>query len=834
MSGGGSGAGGTAPRDQRNLGEAEGTLRNDLSALNLWAAYRKSRDRPPEINAQELAEAEAIIIDLCRFVSTRVIPINFDENLQRPPNRTSNRLVTSDTLEKYIGKIIKYFRGVYPDHPDWKDLDPNDNKAVPDFWKNLKPGFRREVQLFHLLYRGDGIIGLEDIRPLYADLGLDDEEGKYPHRICDLKHIFIHLIKNADDGGNKDNCQRLAIIHSIAEAIGRGGEAKFLTFRDWFFDYLWNVTNTPWKEKKTIQGYAMARVADEQWYKDWYCTMGMFALCEDGLYRTPTQKNDGMGQVVFPLLYGRKDEGATTLVTETIRSGLPPSVSKYYSAKSLRQGGINQATKHKDMNYFFLSAVTGHANDNNSSQYYIDPTDVGRTVPALNALHGKRDLKTPIAIPTLDALGPADKVTARIFMDKIFHCNIERFNEGGDLHIVKETFLASLLMHHRDLMTDCGPLNRVSNMLLDGARDCVTCAESPSLPVDKVLENWCDKIKSDFKQKSFINEMKVVATADQPACEMIASMAESIKSLTNTVADLKERFDGVVKSNGEQAATITTLHERNASLRREVDELSTMVARRSQQMAATPEGGRSNKRQRVLLTAVSDVASFDVEADSAINPVAAPACAINPVAAPAPAPSPTVTTAATPRHAPPQPPQTLPLRHGHVAEQQSKKKSMKKKDLRDHLADLAQKGAFKQHSKLAKGSIPTHYGEKSLVVFCLELVDYVAERNEKVKHDVDILRRGRTVMNEEERLALKDAADQIVTECLRQLNEFMPSNRKTGSTMCGMGKRIGDYKVRIKNAKNLPESYDKGQMKLIPVTELEQLEHEKTQRHMGT
>ena len=224
MSGGGSGAGGTAPRDQRNLGEAEGTLRNDLSALNLWAAYRKSRDRPPEINAQELAEAEAIIIDLCRFVSTRVIPINFDENLQRPPNRTSNRLVTSDTLEKYIGKIIKYFRGVYPDHPDWKDLDPNDNKAVPDFWKNLKPGFRREVQLFHLLYRGDGIIGLEDIRPLYADLGLDDEEGKYPHRICDLKHIFIHLIKNADDGGNNDNCQRLAIIHSIAEAIGRGGK----------------------------------------------------------------------------------------------------------------------------------------------------------------------------------------------------------------------------------------------------------------------------------------------------------------------------------------------------------------------------------------------------------------------------------------------------------------------------------------------------------------------------------------------------------------------------------------------------------------------------------
>ena len=42
------------------------------------------------------------------------------------------------------------------------------------------------------------------------------------------------------------------------------------------------------------------------------------------------------------------------------------------------------------------------------------------------------------------------------------------------------------------------------------------------------------------------------------------------------------------------------------------------------------------------------------------------------------------------------------------------------------------------------------------------------------------------------------------------------------------------YKVRIKSAKNLPASYDKGKMQLIPVTDLEQLEHEKTQRHKGT
>lgn len=99
----------------------------------------------------------------------------------------------------------------------------------------------------------------------------------------------------------------------------------------------------------------------------WVCLLCVKMVFNEG----PTQKNSGLEQVVFPLLSGRKDEGATTLVTETIRSASPEAVLKYYSAKSLRQGGINQATKHKDINYFFHSALTGHAGDKNSSQYYI-------------------------------------------------------------------------------------------------------------------------------------------------------------------------------------------------------------------------------------------------------------------------------------------------------------------------------------------------------------------------------------------------------------------------------------------------------------------------------
>ena len=292
---GGSG-GGAAPR---NLGVAERTIQGDNSADNLWRAYRKSRDRPAEITPSELAgdNAETIIYDICEFASSRAIPYGFDDNLQRPVNSNSTRMATPTTLEKYIGKVIKYFRTVDPDHPDWKDLNPNDQKAVPEWWTTIRPLFRTEVQKFQLLFKGNAQFGLHDILPLYPDLDYEDTDGKQPLRVCDQKHVFVHLVKEAN--ATNDNLQRAAIIHSIAEAIGRGGEGKFQTFRDWVFDYLWQVTNTPWKEKKTVQAYAIARVPDERWYADWYFIMAMYCMCEKGLYRSPQQKKSGLIKLHF-------------------------------------------------------------------------------------------------------------------------------------------------------------------------------------------------------------------------------------------------------------------------------------------------------------------------------------------------------------------------------------------------------------------------------------------------------------------------------------------------------------------------------------------------------
>ena len=126
--------------------------------------------------------AESIIMELCRWASSRAIPLNFTALLEQPANSTCNRLVTPKTILKYIGKIVKYLREVDPNHPDWVNL-PSKQDAVPKWWSEFIPLFRKSARSFELQYQGDGVFGVNDIKPLYQDLGLDDNNGSHPLRI---------------------------------------------------------------------------------------------------------------------------------------------------------------------------------------------------------------------------------------------------------------------------------------------------------------------------------------------------------------------------------------------------------------------------------------------------------------------------------------------------------------------------------------------------------------------------------------------------------------------------------------------------------------------------
>ena len=821
------------------LGVARSTLAGDISALNLWVAFRKACVSPEDVTPEELEGdgAESLITELCRWASSRPIPLSFDDNLQRKKSKTGtkcNRLLQPVTLVKYVGKHIKYFCKVYPDHPDWKHLNPNRQDAVPQWWTELKPLFLKSARNFMLQYQGDGVFGVNDIKPLYQDLGLDDNNGSEPLLVCDQKHIAIGLVKKAANTNN--NLQMLAIIHSVADAIGRGGEAKSQTFRDWSFDYSWNVTNTPWKEKKTIQGYAMPRVADERWYADWYLSMGMYCMCEKGLYRTPQAINAGLLLAVFPLLHGKNDEYCSEKITNVIRSVLPTDVRDQFSSKSLRQAGISQCAKHPHMTIFHLSALSGHSTQTTADSY-LDRDDVGRGVPAINALHKKKNLFTPIVKPSLDSLG-SDKKSALKLMGVMFQCNIYKFKKGKELYPVMETFAASLIMHYPQLERDCGASNRVCSMLLDHATKVgITCSAAIDLPPDQILHRWAETIMSDYRNKSKFASISVMDEPGQEVYAAVATLADCVKSievtnkaLASKVERMSAQFDGLMRQHAADQSIISTLHRTNEDLRQKLNRMYDNDSLHTQQLLLTPQGGKSRRKRKRRRRGSPDQSPeqspvIDNDADNSLGTRNEDALAVNnegPDTEDVLTGEPIETDGRTIAGHTTQARRTLRFGHDGAQVASGASDSMKRKMFADALIFLGQNGSLRMHSKLELASIPTTLvSEQSLLVNCLQLADYVGMDNEQIRNNIQILR---SATRASDNIEIHDAANILVHACEDKLNEFVPpaGKRRPEPTIAGMGARIKSYKKRIKAAKKSKEKPNK--IRLISLEDLKRLE----------
>lgn len=188
--------------------QALNTLSVDKSAFNLWRAFRKNMKLPitPEIKEIENDGAQDIMMELCIFASSRPIPLNFDEDLMPPESQTHNRCVKASTLGKYVGKALKFLRGIYPQHPDWKDLDPRDNTKVPYWWTSIKDAFIDKCNRNEMKYQGDASWGDSNTHPLYLDLGAGPSDA--PLRQCDLKYVITSLVENAAaNNKNLEDCR---------------------------------------------------------------------------------------------------------------------------------------------------------------------------------------------------------------------------------------------------------------------------------------------------------------------------------------------------------------------------------------------------------------------------------------------------------------------------------------------------------------------------------------------------------------------------------------------------------------------------------------------------
>ena len=715
------------------------------------------------------------------------------------------------------------------------------------------PRFKLDATKFANQYQGEEVFGVNDIKPLYPDLGMDDNNGREPLRKCDQKTVFIHLIKNAN--GRNNNLQILSAMHATAEAIGRGGESASQTYREWEFDYLYNVVNTRWKEVKCTNAYAMPRVADIDWNRDWYLSMAMYIMIEKGLYRTPQQIKHGLKLTVYPMFQGKHAGYCTDNITRAIRSALPPAVRDMFSAKSLRQAGINKCSMNPHMTQYYLNALSGHSNGTADS--YIDFDDVGRPIPALNALHDKKNLHTPSVVPSLDALG-CDKDSALELMKAIFQCNIDKFDERNELYVLKEIFLASLIMHHIQLRKDCGMVNIVSSTLLEKAVDVrITCAESPNLPAPMIVKRWSLAIRKDFVHKLNVARVSVMDAPGKEVYSVVTSLVErmeaesksyaqslavviesnqtlytALDNLTCKFNSLADKFEGMVQQHAEDQSLICQLSSRDKEFRQQLGVHSAHLLlspergtnlRRKRKRTCDDDSGldddamddRSETSEPSAGVTASSNCSVPVLTNNLVDPIGAQApLHLNvPVAAQLFLPVATaalVGRSATATHtaaavaaalAPTsisKPPRTL--KYGYAADQVATGASQSMKNIKfaDVLVQLAQRGQFRMSASLARASTKT-YPEQHFVVSCLELADFEGLTNEKVRNDIALLRQAK---RDTDKVELDNIAHCIVTACQLQLILMVSKNttRKLEPTITGMGKRVKDYKKRIRAA----------------------------------
>ena len=133
----------------------------------------------------------------------------------------------------------------------------------------------------------------------------------------------------------------------------------------------------------------MPRVAADEFWEDFYWSHGAYAMVSNGLYRSPQQIASGMMHHVFPSLHSIHNEYVTDKLTKIIRdnlpSNIPESVRDQFAATSLRKGSINEIALHKDIGPFEACARSGHAIAN--TDYYMDPFNPLRSLPAAQALH---------------------------------------------------------------------------------------------------------------------------------------------------------------------------------------------------------------------------------------------------------------------------------------------------------------------------------------------------------------------------------------------------------------------------------------------------------------
>jgi hypothetical protein len=852
----------------QNMGLADSTVNVKNAAKNFGEYFRKLNDLPPLDDAiyEEFADEnlKAYFLAFCKWASSTAIPAYADENMQ-PSNRENKRLCQRNTIEKYIIQIKEWIKSKFPHHPDFQSPESNFN---PSWWTELLEQFRVKCDRFHQTIKGQGdtVFGETNYQPLFRTNQFEEipgisERGPFfrdPENSLepwfpsfdetkltdhddlisqiDLTYMLKNLCRNASTLRVNDKLQHRCWLLLLHLAVGRGGEIKYINFKEWTWHGWAQALDIGWTEVKVLQKYPMPMVMDAHgWLFNVFHALGSFWMVEDGLYRTPRQMAAGHHNYLFPMLHATATGKVTDKVTDVIRGTLPsnspPEVVRAFSAKSERSGAVTQLSLTPFCGIFEVAARSGHKTGL-AIDYYTDKSTIRNSLPGAKALSGYSRPDIIISVPQLEWLGNANKEAAIKFTQALFKTNIVDFQIGKRLFCVVKICAATLILYHCRVTYDLSPANAISTKMRDIARAVnLRSADNPDLEPEAVLDSWAETLHHKWQE---VNETNNNCEADLGSISStLNGLVASNATLQNEIRDNKRKTE---ERDHQFMSKLQKLHEEfsksQAFYQQQCNELRVQLNVTSQKLAIikTPPSsktsqnvsasvnneGNSGGGARATLSVNNMTAGGTVEVRQAVaGNIAEQVAHI----------SQNENANATDESTPPTD-ATKRLIFGNEAKTLSEKGGGKGVNIATVLQTMHEGGYFSNTPTLSIKDcpVPPQFYEAAKLKYCLELIDWVITEDERF-----VLRR-RPVMEENSNgMTLKDLYHNIQERCMDQMYVFegkdpelekkiTKGGQRVRPYYVGLGARVYQYKKKIKEANGL--TIDAGTINLINPEEL--------------
>ena len=542
------------------------------------------------------------------------------------PKNGPTKMLIQDSIKQYASLATCLLRDKFPNHPHFPT---NKEDKIPWLSTDMTAMLREWDMKYQKVWKNnpDYAFNEKDTKPLpqhhrpfdtieeriershWLRQELKDKKGCpiNAEELIDLQYIGNETLRRSALDKPHHLHNHFKYTH-IRHACGRPGEASGQVHTNWHRDVLKQVVGVPWNSFKTFSGRKLTMVASkEELAGCWVLAFAMFAGPGGGLHRSAAQLAAGNGELVFPEWNSEKPEGIAAQITKALRSVIPKWVPDHVresiSAKSLRQGAIEDMALSNNVSVHESAHRSGHHIGNNS-QSYLQGENMWRSLPAAHCLAGNKDcVNETVSYPDPSVLGIHVKPYLDLLFEEAFLLDneVKAFKKGMPLHYWLYQAMVFFLMRFNDLEEKFGEQFYPTQWLVQQAeRFSFADSKHPDLITARsVLHWWSLKLSEQFEslndfqfaptQRNFMRMLK--RQADQST-----DMSKEMQRFRTRLGDFEQEQRAMIKE--EVSGVLQQFLKANAALSEENDQLK-------RRCAALESSASPGKRRRTTSSTVA-------------------------------------------------------------------------------------------------------------------------------------------------------------------------------------------------------------------------------------